>query len=514
MRQVACSTRSPASRLCCGCRSHAAALLLVAPIALWIAPAPDLAVLAFEAAITTSNFAGRPTAEVAGSHHRQLSETDAGGILLELEVTTLARNTRVLRAIYETAESVFDISVQTADSLYAQSCVDERMLGPNTTDINVSAVSAVDIIRATQNITVVETEYVYLYVMGGVIPPGLLLCALLWWKNRKRVRKLRKQATEALILAKQRQEAIQRTTRQLLRQGTSGAIQLPRTLQRQATTLPRTLQRQATTLPGTLQRQATSLQRQATSLPRTLQRQATTVLPGRGGHSRRFSRSPTQVVPQVSPAGWATAGTGAATHGSISRAQVVTIASTREAQQEAAAIKAELLQARAETQAAKAEMQAAKDEAARAQTKLDAAGADITSLRRQLACASSGTCPPPPSFPKRIDLQELRQRRRTAADAARNILAASGNPDATVDQRFVPGAQSMSELRAFVQNNSGCLSSPIVASFRSLSGQNMVDDGKNALIIRPRTSHAALSTGAIYRQREPSQREGDGLVDL
>ena len=186
---------------------------------------------------------------------RQLAEvfdTDPGDILLSISMTVLIRNGRVLTAVHQAANNLFNISIQRVDSMF-ETCemldangkrhatprhatprpdhtpryhaaspprelrrllliarprlalLPGSMIGSNLT-------FGSDIYLLTENNTIVqtETEYIFLYTMAGVIPVLLCIFAICWWRHRRKFRKFRKQSMEKLTDAMERNEQLRK----------------------------------------------------------------------------------------------------------------------------------------------------------------------------------------------------------------------------------------------------------------------------------------------------------------
>ena len=137
---------------------------------------------------------------------RQLSEVfeaDPGDILLSISMTILARNGRVLTAVHEAANNLFNMSIQSVEPL-SQSCGLLDING-SLADSNLTFGSDIYLMTANNTIIQTETEYIFLYVMSGVIPVLLAAFCFFRWRYRKRFNKMQKEAKETLKQALERE---------------------------------------------------------------------------------------------------------------------------------------------------------------------------------------------------------------------------------------------------------------------------------------------------------------------
>ena len=129
------------------------------------------------------------------------------------------------------------------DSLF-ESC---EILDPNGTVGNLTF--GADVVLEGQNVTIVEerTEYIFLYVLAGVVPVFIVLFLLFRRFYRRRYNKLRRQTMDAVSRAVQAEESMRRQTIMMVKQAPSAPGMLVRSgtraLSRQGTS---TFRRQGT----------------------------------------------------------------------------------------------------------------------------------------------------------------------------------------------------------------------------------------------------------------------------
>ena len=101
----------------------------------------------------------------------------------------------MMQAIHQTARDIFNISIVRVDSLF-ESC---ETIDVNGTLLNSTMLFGADIILPTQNVTVYEakTEYIFLYIMAGVVPALIACFCCLRKRYLRKIRIFRREAKHA-----------------------------------------------------------------------------------------------------------------------------------------------------------------------------------------------------------------------------------------------------------------------------------------------------------------------------